>query len=112
MRQDISWWSEAALLWLPKDSWAYPEDFPSRAVPGTSDFYYLALDAFHAIEDRRSTDSEREPWAYIVDDHRILSPREIDGLMDEWRHEVRNLRDTIIIPPNRPRTSSSARAAP
>lgn len=108
----MNWWSETALLWLPKDTWAYPEDFPSRAVPGSSDFYYLALDAFRAIDDRRPTDKEREPWAYVVEDHRILSPGEIDGLMEEWRRQIRDLKNTTIIPPNRPHATDHPRAFP
>lgn len=92
----MNWWSETALLWLPKAGQPYPEDFASRAEPGSSDFYYLALDAFDAINRRRSHDGEHEPWAYVLEDQRILSPAEIDGLMGEWRDELRASRVEIM----------------
>lgn len=84
----MNWWSETALLWLPKAGHPYPEDFATRALPGSCDFYYLTLDAFDAISRRRRHDDEHEPWVYILEDYRILSPAEIDGLMEEWRVEL------------------------
>ena len=81
----MNWWSETSVLWLPIASRPYPEDFAGRARPGVSDFYYYALDAFEAIAHRRPQEFDREPWAYVLSDQQILSPGEIDQLMDEWR---------------------------
>lgn len=85
----MNWWSETALLWLPKAGHPCPEDFATRASPGSSDFYYLTLDAFDAINRRREHDAEHEPWAYVLADKCMLSPTDIDGLMDDWREELR-----------------------
>ncbi|UXN75938.1 hypothetical protein N8D56_27555 (plasmid) [Devosia sp. A8/3-2] len=86
----MNWWSETAVLWLPVAAQPYPADFAERAGAGSSDFYYYALDAFEAISQRRSREFEREPRAYVLDSQQILSPAEIDQLMDEWREQVQN----------------------
>lgn len=83
----MNWSSEVAVLWLPVAGKPYPQDFANRAEPGASDFYYLAPDAFHAISRRRSDEHDREPWAYILSESRILSPAEIDQLMGEFELE-------------------------
>lgn len=93
----MNWWSETAVLWLPVSGNPYPEDFAERATPGSSDFYYLALDAFHAIESRRASEFEREPWAYVLADKRILSPTEIDQLMDEFKAQLRAEAKTEVV---------------
>ena len=85
----MNWWSETAVLWLPVTGRPYPEDFADRAAPGASDFYYYALDAFEAIARKRPLEFDREPWAYVLSDQQILSPTEIDQLMDEWRDHSR-----------------------
>lgn len=84
----MNWWSEAALTWLPADLEAYPKDFADRARPGTSDFFYYALDAFACIAQKQAAHGDRQPWIYVVDEGRILSPQDIDGLMDEWRAQM------------------------
>lgn len=88
----MNWWSETAVLWLPVGGQAYPTDFADRARPGSSDFYYYALDAFEAISRRRPHEFDREPWAYVLDSQEILSPTDIDQLIDEWREQVQNVR--------------------
>lgn len=80
----MNWWSETALLWLPVAGQPNPGDFADRPVPGISDFYYYALDAFDAIARQRPHEFSREPWVNILSDQQILSPGEIDQLMDEW----------------------------
>lgn len=86
----MNWWSETAVLWLPVAGNPYPQDFADRATPGSSDFYYLAVDAFHAIDKRGGKEFDREPWAYMLEDKRILSPTEIDQLMEEARDQLRS----------------------
>ncbi|MFK4808978.1 hypothetical protein ACI3KW_02105 [Devosia sp. ZW T5_3] len=88
----MNWWSETAVLWLPVAEQPYPAEFADRARPGSSDFYYYALDAFEAISQRRTREFEREPWAYVFDSQQILSPAEIDQLMVEWRTQAQNVR--------------------
>jgi hypothetical protein len=88
----MNWWSETAVLWLPVAEQPYPAEFADRARPGSSDFYYYALDAFEAISQRRTPEFEREPWAYVFDSQQILSPAEIDQLMVEWRTQAQNVR--------------------
>lgn len=83
----MNWKSEVAVLWLPVAGKPYPQDFANRAEPGANDFYYLAPDAFDAIRRRRSDEYDREPWAYVLAENHILSPAEIDELMDEFEPE-------------------------
>ena len=85
----MHWWSETAVLWLPVAERPSPSDFADRAEPGSSDFYYYALDAFEAIESKRPQEFDREPWAFILSEQAILVPAEIDQLMDEWRDQMR-----------------------
>jgi hypothetical protein len=85
----MKWWSETSVLWLPVPNRPDPADFAERARPGASDFYYYALDAFEAIARRRPQEFDREPWAYVLSEHQILSPGEIDQLMDDWRDQIR-----------------------
>jgi hypothetical protein len=80
----MNWLSEAAVIWLPKDAHAYPEQFAQRAAPGSNDFYYFAVDAFASVFDRIHGESEREPWIYLLDDKRLLSPTQIKALAEEW----------------------------
>ena len=49
---------------------------------------------FEAIARRRPGEFDREPWAYVLANQQILSPTEIDQLMDEWRDHVRAERNT------------------
>lgn len=93
----MNWSSETAVLWLPVAGRPYPEDFADRATPGSSDFFYIALDAFDAIANRRKSESNREPWAYVLTDKLILSPSEIDQLMDEFHEQVRVLSNTEVV---------------
>lgn len=85
----MNWWSETSVLWLPVANLPAPADFSDRARPGASDFYYYALDAFEALARQRPQEFDREPWAYVLSEHQILSPGEIDQLMDDWRDEMR-----------------------
>ena len=85
----MNWWSEAAILWLPVASHPAPADFADRPRPGTADFHYYALDAFEAIARARSEQFDREPWVYILSDQQVLSPGEVDALMDEWQEQLR-----------------------
>lgn len=84
----MNWWSEAALIWLPRGERPYPADFAQRAAPGTNDFFYYALDAFACVSKRavdvREEDRGEEPWVYVVEDRLLLSPAEIDALMPQW----------------------------
>jgi hypothetical protein len=84
----MNWWSEAALTWLPADLDAYPKDFADRARPGTSDFFYYALDAFACIAQKRAAYGDRRPWIYLIEAGRILSPQDIEDMMDEWRAQM------------------------
>lgn len=93
----MNWWSETAVLWLPTAGHPHPEDFADRAAPGSSDFYYLALDAFDAIENRRGREFDREPWAYVLAEKRILSPTEIYDLLDEFRAQLRAESMTTVV---------------
>jgi hypothetical protein len=81
----MDWHSEMAVVWLPKDSDAYPEQFSKRAEPGTSNFFYYALDAFHAIFEREPEHPGEEPWGYLLSEQRIMKPAEISALRDEWQ---------------------------
>jgi hypothetical protein len=80
----MNWLSEAAVIWLPKDTHAYPEQFAQRAAPGSNDFYYFAIDAFASVFDRIQGEPEREPWIYLPDEKRLLSPTQIKTLAEEW----------------------------
>lgn len=84
----MNWWSEAAILWLPVPQRPAVEDFASSPMPGSDGFYYLTLDAYEAVVRQRDREFDREPWMYVVEDQRILSPNEIDALLDEWRAQV------------------------
>lgn len=90
----MNWWSEAALLWLPEDGQAYPADFAVRAAPGTSDFYYLAIDAFEAVIRERSLKPDLQPWVYILDEGKLLSPSEVAECMVDWRLEFDRARSS------------------
>lgn len=81
----MDWTSEMAVLWLAVAKKPSQDDFATRAEPGSDDFFYLASDAFDAIRRRRAKEFVQEPWAYVVAENRILSPAEIDQLMDEWQ---------------------------
>lgn len=81
----MNWSSELAIVWLPRDGQAYPEDFASRAAPGHSDFYYSALDGLEAVYRQLDQRPEEEPWAFNVVEERILTPAEILGLRGEWQ---------------------------
>lgn len=85
----MNWWSQTALLWLPVASQPGPAGFPDRARRGEDDFCYYALDAFDAVARRRAQEFDREPWAYLPDHQQVLSPSEIDSLMDEWSEQMR-----------------------
>ncbi|HTN62350.1 MAG TPA: hypothetical protein VL147_12490 [Devosia sp.] len=85
----MNWQSETAVLWLPKNSTVYPPDFPTRALPGSNDFFYYTLDAFSSIFERRNSEVEREPWAYVLETQLLLSPTQIDALKADWETEMR-----------------------
>jgi len=89
----MNWWSETAVLWLPVSHRPNPEDFETRPTPGSSGFFYLGLDAFEAIARDRPHQFEREPWIFLVDSQQILSPGEIDQLMDDWNEQMRAAAD-------------------
>jgi hypothetical protein len=80
----MDWNSEMAVVWLPKGATAYPEQFATRADPGTSNFFYIALDAFHAIYRDWPMHPNDEPWAYHVADQRLYRPAELADLREEW----------------------------
>lgn len=88
----MNWWSETAVLWLPVAERPSPSDFADRAEPGSSDFYYHALDAFEAIKSKRPQEFAGEPWAFICSEQAILAPAEIDQLVDELRDQMRAAR--------------------
>lgn len=90
----MQWWSEAAVVWLPPGQRPYPDDFAQRAAPGTSDFYYYALDAFAAVKQRLATSEDVEPWVYLLEDSTLLSPPDIRGLLPEWE----NVRSQASLP--------------
>lgn len=93
----MNWRSETAVLWLPKDHNAYPADFATRAEPGSSDFFYYALDAFAAIFERTGLEFDKEPWAYVLEDQIMLSPAEIETLKSEWQAESKLASEVQVV---------------
>lgn len=91
----MDWLSEASVLWLPVPKKPERGDFPQAGGPEVSGFFYYALDAFADIKERRATESALEPWVYVLDTDAILSPAEIDQLMDEFdlEYAARNAAD-------------------
>ena len=81
----MNWSSELAIVWLPRNRQAYPEDFVSRATPGHSDFYYSALDGFEAVYRQLDQRPDEEPWAFNLAEARVLPPSEIANLRGEWQ---------------------------
>jgi hypothetical protein len=80
----MDWNSEMAVVWLPKGSSAYPEQFATRADPGTSNFFYFALDALDAVYRDWPLHPNDEPWAYHVASQRLYEPAELSDIRDEW----------------------------
>lgn len=87
----MNWFSEAALLWVPLAGQAYPSEFADRARPEANDFYYFFLDAFEAIDRQRASRPDREPWIFVVDSQKLLTPKEIDALFNDWRAQMQML---------------------
>ncbi len=64
----MNWLSETAVLWLPKQRHAYPQDF---------------------------AEAEREPWVYLLEEQRLIPPEQIRSLRTDWEDEMTPLGATL-----------------
>lgn len=81
----MKWSSELAVVWLREGDRPYLDQFPDRAAPRTSNYYYLAMDALERVYQEWPTREGREPWAFCRDEHKLYSPSELRRLESEWR---------------------------
>lgn len=80
----MDWHSEAAILWLPRCRQADASEFIERPTPGSSDFFHYAVDAFASIYDRIESETELEPWVYLLEEQSLLPPDQVHALRADW----------------------------
>lgn len=83
----MQWESDLAVVWLASGDKPYLAQFADRADPGTSSYFYYALDGLDFIYREWPKRVGKEPWAYCRDEQRLYSPQDLRELESSWREQ-------------------------